>query len=152
MANTFSQIYLHFVFAVSQRECAIDDSWRLDLYKYLVGSISRRGNHVVAIGGMPDHVHILVSMSPSEAPSVLVQQVKMQSSKWINEKQLTPKPFKWQTGYGCFSYTKSHVSAVVTYIKNQRKHHSTQGFLDEFRHILENLEIPHEDIYLFDEI
>ena len=86
MANTYNQIYIHLVFAVKYRDSVIHKSWRHELYQYIIGLIEHRGHKVYAIGGMSDHIHILVSLSPKQAISELVQEVKRASSLWIKEK------------------------------------------------------------------
>ena len=86
MANTYNQIYIHIVFAVKYRDAAIAKSWRQELYQYIIGLIEHRGHKVYAVGGMSDHIHILASLSPKQAISELVQEVKRASSLWIKEK------------------------------------------------------------------
>ena len=87
MANTYNQIYIHLVFAVKYRDGVIDKSWRNELYQYIIGLINNRGHKVYAIGGMSDHIHILVSLSPKQSISELVQEVKRASTLWIKEKK-----------------------------------------------------------------
>ena len=87
MANTYTQLYIHLVFAVKYRDAVIDKSWRENLYQYIIGMIEQRGHKVYAIGGVADHIHILVSMSPTQSVSNLVQEVKRGSSLWIKEKR-----------------------------------------------------------------
>ena len=86
MANTYNQIYIHLVFAVKYRDAVIDKSWRQELYQYMIGLIENRKHKVYAIGGMSDHIHILVSLSPKQAISELVLEIKRASSLWIKEK------------------------------------------------------------------
>ena len=123
MANTYSQIYLHFVFAVQNRISLISPKWREDLYKYMSGIISNNDNKIFAINGMPDHVHVLVSMNPKQAPSDLIHDVKRSSSLWINDNNLVIGKFSWQEGFGAFSYGKSQIPDIAYYIENQEKHH-----------------------------
>ena len=87
MANTYTQIYLHFVFAVHNRDCAIMPEWKDELYKCITGIVTNQRQRLFAIGGMYDHVHLLASMSPSISPSDLMADVKRSSSRWINERQ-----------------------------------------------------------------
>ena len=100
MANTYSQIYIHFVSAVQNRLGLIGKSWKDELYKYITGIVNNKGHKLMAIGGMPDHVHILVSMSPKQSISDLIADVKRSSSLWINENKFTIGKFSWQAGYG----------------------------------------------------
>ena len=122
MANTYTQIYMHIVFAVGKRETLIQDSWQSELYRYLIGACENRKHFVHAINGTADHIHILIGMHPGESVADLVQSLKIQSSKWINTQHLHGD-FSWQSGYGAFSYSKSLVPAVKRYIDNQREHH-----------------------------
>ena len=106
----------------------------------------------MAIGGMPDHVHLLVSMSPKESVASLVQSLKSQSSRWINEQRFFNCHFEWQTGYGAFSYTKSHTSQVINYIKNQKEHHRLKTFLEEYKHILDEMGFTYDEKFVFHKI
>jgi putative transposase len=103
MANTYMQLYNHYVFAVRNRISLVSPSWKNDLYKYMSGIIEQQGHKLYIINGMPDHVHILVSMSPNQAPSELMYHVKRSSSLWINQNRLAAGRFCWQEGFGAFS-------------------------------------------------
>ena len=152
MANTYNQIYIHLVFAVKYRDAAIDKSWRQELYQSIIGLIANRGHKVYAIGGMSDHIHILVSLSPKQAISELVLEVKRASSLWIKEKQFVRCQFAWQEGFGAFSYGKSQVDNVVKYIQDQENHHAKRSFRDEYVSFLKLFGIEYDDIYVFREM
>ena len=127
MANTYTQIYIQIVFAVKGRQNLISKENREELHKFITGIVSNRGQKLFAVFAMPDHVHILVSMSPNVSISDLVRDIKAGSSKFINDSQWINGKFTWQEGYGEFSYSKSSVDKVVKYIltkKNtiKRKH------------------------------
>jgi REP element-mobilizing transposase RayT len=147
MANTYSQIYMHIIFAVYDRECLIKDEWRDELYRYISGACRNRKHLVYAINGMPDHVHLLVGMNPSESVSQLVQSIKLQSSKWIND-HFPHGHFHWQSGYGAFSYSKSLLPNVIKYISNQQKHHQHFSNHDELIDILEKAGIEYNPNYI----
>ena len=149
MANTYSQIFLQLVFAVENRESMILEPWRDELYKYITGAIKNQGCKMLAIGGMADHIHILIELSPSMSISALVQNVKIQSSKWVNENRFCNCRFCWQKGYGVFSYTKSHVDQVKNYIYNQQRHHQDKAFREEYIMMLQRLNIEFNEQYLF---
>ena len=134
MANTYTQLYIHIVFAVARRESLIKDGWTSELYAYLAGTCRNRNHFVHAIGGTADHVHLLVGIHPSESVATLVKELKVQSTKWINEKYLHGA-FSWQSGYGAFSYSRSLVPAVKKYIENQREHHRHVTFEEELMDI-----------------
>ena len=152
MANTYTQIHIQAVFAVQNRVSLLSKAWRETLYKYITGIVQGKGHKMLAIGGISDHVHLLFGMRPVEALSDLMQDIKGDSSAWINQQRLVDGRFSWQEGFGAFSYTRSDVSQVAGYIHNQEVHHTKTSFLDEYRHILNSLEIPFEERFLFTEI
>ena len=147
MANTYTQIYMHIVFAVSGREALIQDSWQSELYRYLIGACENRKHFVHAINGTADHIHILIGMHPGESVADLVQSLKIQSSKWINAQHLH-RTFSWQSGYGAFSYSKSLLPAVKRYIENQREHHRRVTFQDELADIFKKAGIDYNPEYM----
>jgi putative transposase len=129
MPNTYTQIHIHAIFAVRSRVGLINNEWRDHLYKYLVGIIQHYDHKLLAINGMPDHVHILFGMRPIQSLSDLMQDVKAGSSKWINDQRFVKGHFEWQRGYGAFSYSKSEVPQLMSYIRNQEVHHRQKTFL-----------------------
>jgi putative transposase len=151
MPNTYSQLYIHFVFAVKYRVAVLNNEWdeRLRLY---ITAIAQNNNHkMLAINNMPDHVHMLVGLNPAQSISDLMRLVKGDSSEWINKEKLTLQKFQWQEGYGAFSYSKSHIDTVVKYIHNQQEHHQKINFLDEYRQMLTNFSIDFDEQYIFKE-
>jgi REP element-mobilizing transposase RayT len=152
MANTYTQIHIQVVFAVQSRECIIGKVWADELYKYISGIINNNQHKVLAINGMPDHVHILIGMRPTQALSALMQDIKGDSSKWINQKGFVNGKFSWQEGYGAFSYSKSHVNALIDYIKNQEKHHRKKTFIEEYDELLKKFEIEYDNRFIFKQI
>jgi putative transposase len=152
MANTYSQIHIHAVFAVQNRECIIQNSWKDELYKYISG-ITRNQNHkLIAINGMPDHIHLLIGLRPVQALSALMQDIKGGSSEWINRSRFVVGRFSWQEGYGAFSYKKSDLPEVINYIANQKEHHKTKSFSEEYVDLLEEFEVDYSERYLFKSI
>lgn len=149
MANTYSQIYLHFVFAVQNRMSLIKPVWKVELYKYMSGIIMNHGHKIYAINGMPDHVHALVSMSPKQSPSDLMHDVKRNSSLWINENHLAVGKFSWQEGFGVFSYGKSQIPQIAKYIENQEAHHGKRSFIEEYIEFLKLFEIEYDERYIY---
>ena len=132
MANTYTQIHIQFVFAVKYRNGLIHSSFKDELYQYITGIIKANNHKLLAINGMSDHTHILIGMRPTQSISELMQIVKANSSKWINEKMFLKVKFEWQEGYGAFSYSKSHVQNVINYIQNQEERHKTKSFQEEY--------------------
>jgi REP element-mobilizing transposase RayT len=98
---------------------------------------------------MPDHLHVFFGMRPSGSLSDLMQDIKGDSSKWINKRQFVKGRFSWQAGYGGFSYSKSHVDSVIDYIKKQKTHHSRKTFIAEYIEFLEKFNVPYDERYLF---
>ncbi len=152
MANTYNQLFIHLVFGVKYREGVISASWRQRLYEYTIGIIEKCGHKVYAIGGMQDHVHILVSMSPKQSVSDLVRDVKRSTSMWINENRMVVGRFEWQEGFGAFSYGKSQVEKVVNYIRNQEVHHKKKTFREEYTEFLKLFEIEYNERFIFKEL
>ena len=152
MANTYSKIYLHFVFAVQNRISLINPTWQDELYKYMAGIISKYEHKAYCINGMPDHVHALVSMCPKQAPSDLMHDVKRSSSLWINDHRLVAGKFSWQEGFGVFSYGNSQIPQIAKYIETQQKHHAAHTFIEEYKALLKIFEIEYDERYLYKEI
>lgn len=117
MPNTYTQIHIQFVFAVKYRNGLLNSSFKGELYQYISGILKPHNHKLLAINGMPDHIHIFIGMRPTQSISDLMQDVKGSSSKWINERKFLNRKFEWQEGYGAFSYSKSHVNSVINYIK-----------------------------------
>lgn len=150
MSGTFSQIYIQVVFAVKGRENLIHSSWAEELYKYITGIITNKEQKLLAINGMPDHIHILIGMRPSCRLSDLVREVKKASNDFVNQKNFVQGKFHWQEGYGAFSYSHSALDNVIAYIQNQKEHHRKRTFKEEYKEFLLKFQIEHKDEYLFD--
>ena len=149
MANTYTQIHIHFVFAVKFRKGTIQTQWKELLYKYITGIIQNNKHKLLSIGGMPDHIHVLIGVRPSQSISDLMKDVKQGSSLWINQNELANCHFEWQEGYGAFSYSKSQLKNVIHYIENQEVHHSKATFKNEYKSLLEKSKIEYDEKYLF---
>jgi REP element-mobilizing transposase RayT len=150
MANTYTQLYIQFIFAVKGRENLIRESFRDELEKVMCGLVTSNKCKTYAVYANPDHTHIFIGMHPTVAPSKLMEQVKSGSSKWLNEKKLIPGRFSWQEGYGAFTYSKSQIDRVVKYVLNQPNHHEKQTFKDEYLLLLKKFEVDFNSEYLFD--
>jgi putative transposase len=148
--STYSQIYIQIVFAVKYREALIHASWEDELFKYITGTIQNKGQLLIAINGMPDHIHILIAMKPSCCLSDLVREVKKSSTEFIKEKKFVRGKFQWQEGFGAFSYSQSALDNVINYIKNQKQHHRKKTFRQEYIEFLEAFDIEYKEQYLFE--
>jgi len=149
MANTYTQIFIHTVFTVQNRLSLIMPEWEKQLYKYITGIIQNNGHKMIIINGMPDHVHIFFGLNPVQSLSNLMQDIKGDSSRWINNNKLVKGRFSWQEGYGAFSYSKSQVPNVIEYIRKQKEHHRKRTFLEEYEEFLKLYEIDFDRKYIF---
>ena len=152
MADTYTQIHIHAIFAVKNRQSLITEDFQDRLFKYIISIFHNNGHKVLSINGMPDHIHILFGLKPTQSLSKLIQEVKRDSSEWVNKNHLVRKKFAWQSGYGAFSYSKSQLTIVSRYILNQKKHHQKKSFIDEYSKILQNLGIEYDARGIFTEV
>ena len=150
MSDTFSQIYIQYVFAVKNRQNLIKPSFEEELYKYIAGIVEGKDQKSLAVNGMPDHVHVLVGLKPAMRISDLVRDIKNNSTNFINQKGILSQKFSWQNGYGAFSYSESNFGNVINYIKNQKKHHNKKTFRQEYLGFLSRFNIPCDEQYLFE--
>jgi putative transposase len=149
MANSYTQIHLHCLFAVKFRKAMIAEQWKQELHKYITGIIQNHEHKMISINSMPDHLHMLFGMRPHQSLSDLMRIVKGDSSEWINKRKLTRSLFRWQGGFGGFSYEKSSISRVAAYIENQQLHHRKISFAEEYQNLLKQFEIEYDDQYIF---
>jgi len=148
-AGTFSQIYIQLVFSVKNRNSLIKSVWEDELYKYITGIIKNKQQKMLAINGMPDHIHFLIGIKPSCCLSDLVREIKKSSNAFIKEKKFTQYKFEWQEGYGAFSYSHSALDNVIAYIQNQKEHHKKKTFKEEYISFLKKFEIDFKEEYIF---
>ena len=150
MADTYSQISIHAVFAVQNRDNFIVAPWRYELHKYITGIITAQGAKSLAVGGWKDHVHIFFGLPVNVSVSEFMNIIKSNSSKWINEQGFIKGRFAWQAGYAAFSYAKSQRDVVMRYIMNQEEHHDTKTFREEYTKMLLDFEVEFQEKYLFE--
>ena len=149
MANTYTQIYIQAVFTVQNRTSLIRGEWEEELFRYITGIVQNNKHKLIAINGMPDHIHLFIGMKPHQSLSELMQDVKGDSSKWIHEKRFINGKFEWQAGFGAFSYSISQIDTVVKYINNQKVHHQKKSFIGEYIGFMEEFMIPFDQRYIF---
>lgn len=149
MANTYTQIYLQIVFAVEGRTSVIPPAYKEELHRFITGIVTNRGQKLIAINSMPDHIHILIGLKPDHALSDLVRDIKAASSKLVNERHWVAGRFSWQEGFGAFSYSHSQLNDVIRYIKNQEQHHARESFTDEYRKFIERFAVQYDPRYTF---
>ena len=149
MANTYTQIYIHVVFAVEGRQNLIQPERKEELHRYITGIVTRQSQKLIAINSMPDHIHILIGQKPNIAFSDLVGDIKTGSTNHINKSGWVLGRFSWQEGFGAFSYSHSQLTTVIRYIQNQEKHHARRTFREEYLALLERFQVPHDERYIF---
>ena len=149
MANTYTQIHIQCVMAVKFRDAIIEPAWKERLHQYITGIIQNYDHKMLSINSMPDHLHMFFGFRPIQSLSHLMMLVKGESSEWINDQKLTPFVFRWQEGFGGFSYARSQIKAVARYIESQEQHHKKRTFLQEYKSMLEKFDIEYDERYIF---
>lgn len=152
MANTYHQIYIQTVFAVKFHHAIIQRTWRPELMGVIGNLLNKTGCKTIIVNGTHDHVHCFFGLKPRFAVSDIMQDIKAKSSNWINENKTVKHRFEWQSGYGSFSYSRSHIDQVYQYIQNQEKHHQNKTFRKEYIEMLEKFGIQYEEEYIFNEL
>jgi len=149
VANTYTQIYIHIVFAVEGRQNLIRPEHNEELQKYITSIVSAQKHKLIVINNMPDHLHLLIGLRPDSSLSDLVGDIKAGSSKFINEKRWVTGKFSWQEGFGAFSYSRSQLGTVIPYIENQQKAHARKSFREEYIELLEKFNVGYDERYIF---
>jgi REP element-mobilizing transposase RayT len=147
VAGTFSSLSVHVVFSTKSRLQLLKRPVREGLFPYIGGVVKGMGGVIIAVGGMPDHVHVVARLPTNTSVADAVRTVKSNSSKWMNE-QATEMKFGWQRGYGAFSVSQSALPAVVRYVQNQERHHRHRSFKEELRELLAKHQIDYDERYL----
>jgi REP element-mobilizing transposase RayT len=150
MPQSLARLHLHLVFSTKNRESLITDAVRGSLHAYMATVLKNLGCTPVLINSVEDHVHLLFELSRTTAVSDVVEDVKKFSSKWIKSQGAEFATFAWQSGYGCFAVSESHVSTVREYVANQQEHHRHKTFQVEYRQFLERHRIAYEERYVWD--
>lgn len=148
--GTFTQLYIHMIFAVKYRERLLKTEIRPQVFRYISGILSQRKHKSIIVNGVSDHVHILAGINPDDKVSDLVATIKRSSSTFINQNNWFRGKFHWQDGYGAFSYSRSQLENVYIYISNQENHHKKQSFRNEYIRILQLYEIEYDEKYIFE--
>ena len=152
MPDTYTQLYIHFIFAVKYREALIKTDWEERLHKYITGIIQNKGHKLIAINGTSNHLHIFVGFNPKDSIAGLIKEVKRNATNFINDKKWLRNKFSWQEGYGAFSNSRSQIDGVVKYILNQKEHHAKRTFKDEYLEILKDYDVEYDERYFFQEL
>jgi putative transposase len=152
MPNTYTQLYIHLVFAVKFRKAMIHTAWEERLHLYIIAILQNHGHKALSVNSANDHVHVLIGLNPKQSISDIMRTIKSDSSEWINKENLTPRKFQWQEGYGAFSHSRSQLDPVVKYILNQKEHHKKVSFRDEYQKMLQDFEVQYDEKYIFHEL
>ena len=148
--SSFTKLTYHVIFSTKYRAPLLADAFRDRLYEYIGGTVRGLKGHLIEIGGVEDHVHLLANFSPTTAISDIIRDVKANSSRWLNELGQFPSQFEWQKGYAAFTVSYSHRDAVRAYVQNQQEHHRTRTFVEEYIEFLKRHDIEFEERYLFE--
>jgi REP element-mobilizing transposase RayT len=149
MANTYTQCYIHLVFSPKNRAALIVKQWKTDLEKYIAGIISNNNHKLLAIGTMPEHIHIFIGYNVNQLIPNLIEEIKTSTNSWINKNNLTSQKFEWQKGYGAFSNSRSQIDNVVKYILSQEEHHKKSSFREEYMEILNKNGVDFDEQFIF---
>jgi len=143
-------VLVHLVFSTKNRAPLIQPTIEPELYAYTSQILTTADSPMITIGGTEDHIHILFKLSRKEAIMDVVESVKTDTSKWIKTKGVGYTSFYWQSGYGTFSVGASDVSRVIGYINDQKEHHRTASFQDEYRDMLRRSGLEYDEQYVWD--
>jgi putative transposase len=149
-SGTFSKMYTHIVFAVKRRESLINPLWEEDMFKYITGIVQNKGQKMLGINGVSNHIHFFIGFKPSCRVSDLVMEVKKSSNNWINDNHFNRHNFSWQEGFGSFTYAESQIDTVCKYIANQKLHHGEVTFREEYLKLLDEFKVEYKEEHLFD--
>ena len=152
MANSYHQIYIQAVFAAKYRKAQLEQTWRQEMLSVIGNLINESSCKTLIVNGTNDHVHCFFGLHPIVSVSTIMQKIKAKSSKWLNETDYLKHRFEWQSGYGVFSYSRSHRDAVYKYIQNQEEHHKKVPFIEEYINMLEKFGIKYDKRYIFHEL
>ncbi|PHS03296.1 MAG: transposase [Blastopirellula sp.] len=150
MATTYTNLLYHIVFSTKHREPLITKGLQAELYKYIGGIVRDEGGSLKKNGGMPDHVHLVVRFKANDSISHLMQRIKGNSSKWVNDHVDQKTKFAWQKGYAAFSVSESQLPVVLKYVQGQGEHHQERSFKDEFLALLRKHKIEFDERYVWD--
>ena len=150
MANTYTQCYFHLVFAVKNRNALVKKEWKDEMEKYITGIVQNHRHKMLAIGSMPDHIHMLIGYNVNQLIPDLVEEIKTSTNAWIKARRLSEFKFEWQIGYGAFTNSRSQIDMEIKYILSQQEHHKKKKFKEEYLEMLENSDVIFSNEYLFE--
>ena len=148
MPSTHLSLHYHIVFSTKDRRFYIKDEWKSRLFRFLAGCVREAGGKPLAVGGVSDHVHLLIGMKSTQTVAGLVKDVKTASTRWVHS-QIELRVFCWQTGYAAFTVSPSAVDSVRKYIERQEIQHSRKGFKKEYLELLEQGKVEFDERFLW---
>ena len=148
MSSTHLSLHYHVVFSTKERRAVLDEPWRKRLHAYLGGAVRTAAGVPEAIGGVGDHVHLLMGLRATHRLSEVVRDIKTASSEWVHQEIKMPI-FSWQEGYGAFTVSASQLETVKQYIATQAEHHRKKGFQEEYRELLLKSGVKFDEKYLW---
>ena len=149
MPNTYTQLYIHCVFAVKYRQAVIQPEWEERLHKYITGIVQGNDHKLIAINSVEDHLHLFIGLNPRQSISDIMRLIKGDSSEFVNKRSFTKLKFNWQEGYGAFSNSRSQINSIVHYIQNQKEHHRKKSFKEEYVKMLSDYEVEYDEKFIF---
>ena len=149
--STFTNLLFHIIYSTKYRKPTIDPVWQDELFGYIGGILRDNRGVLLKAGGVEDHIHLLAKLPPTIAVSDMLRLIKANSSKWIHEMKKPKRQFEWQPGYAAFSVSESQTGSVETYISNQREHHRTRTFQEEFLLFLKKHHIEYDARFVFEQ-
>jgi len=150
MANTYTQLNVQAIFSVKGRENILTSNFRTTLFEYIAGILRNKNQYPLAVNGYKDHIHIFLELNPVTPMSDVMEFVKANSSKWINDNRFVKGKFEWQRGYSGFTYSRSQRNEVIKYILNQENHHKSRTFREEYLDLLKKNEMEFDERYIFE--
>ena len=145
---SYTSLTYHIVFGTKKREYSLAETIRERLYAYIGGVVQHLDGHLLAIGGMGDHVHILASFHQTVDVATAIREIKANSARWINELDEYHHDFQWQSKYGAFTVSRSRIPELEEYIENQQEHHRHKTFREEFVQFLEKHDLEYDEEYV----
>jgi putative transposase len=150
MSQSLTNIIIHIVFSTKKRQTWLYNDICRELYPYINKILENHKCHTYQIGGMPDHIHIVCALGKTISLAKLIEEIKISTSKWIKTKNNRFADFYWQSGYGVFSVSQTHLDILKSYVANQEHHHKISNFKEEFIRLLQKNSIPYNEQYLWD--
>ena len=148
MSQSLSRVNLHIIFSTKNRLPLLADGIQANVWAYMATIARRRGSDCFRVGGTVDHAHLACTLPRTISQSDFLREIKSESSRWL--RQEGHADFRWQSGYGCFSISNSHLERLIGYIDNQVEHHKNVSFQDEFREFLERYNVDYDERYVWD--